>query len=231
MKEATKLISEDIESGKYFTEARSWFNKVHLQPLSEIFVMFIVLSALAFMLFTLLVNIYGVFPVTTKVKTVVFMPNTINYYPTLKKIGEKNKTTREVVAQYLCKRYVIAREAYDYPKLSSSYNFIFRSSSKQLFDEYYQALALSNPDSPIVLYKDQNTVTVDINEETIQTDNGTGVIKFTTNLYDKRNKLVSSRKLTANIAFYLDENYNFEKSVDSKLDFIVTKYDVQEITQ
>lgn len=228
MEETAKLIADDIESGKYFTEARFWYNRVHLQPLSETSVMSLIVAVLAAIVLLVSYNLYAIFPEKTKVQTVLYLPSTLEKYPVLSNIAQPGKTTKQVVVEYLCGRYVLARESYNYNSLIYGYNFIFRSSSKQLFDAYYQNLALANPNSPIVLYKEDKTVTVDIDEENIQADTGNGVVKFTSTIRDKQGKMISTAKWMAELSFYID-NYDFSKSINAPLSFIVTKYDVKQI--
>jgi len=229
MEAAAKLIAEDIESGKYFVEARHWYNRVYLQPLSEISIVF---TMMAIFLGTLLVvsyNVYSVFPIVTKVDTLAFLPSTLDYYPVIKNIENPEKTTKQVVTEYLCGRYVKAMEEYNYSNLTYNYNFIFRSSSKQLFDNYYQNLVISNPNSPLVLYQDTKTVEVTIIDTAVQVSTSNAVVKFNRIVRNAQNKELSNTNMVANINFYID-NYDFSKSINSRLNFIVTKYDTKQIT-
>lgn len=229
MDSKSNLIVEEVKSGKYFTEARDWYNRVHVQPLSEISYLGFICIMLVIMLGTALMNLYAAFPVTKKINAVINLPNTLEYYPVIKSIDQPGQSTKAVVTKYLCKRYVLARESYDYAQLSSSYSFIFRSSSRLVFDSYYQSIALSNPNSPIVVYKDKSTVTVDILEENIQTEQGKGNIKFTRLYKDKWGKQFAKRTATATFSFYIDPNFDFSKSDNKPLSFIVTSYEVQDI--
>ena len=154
----------------------------------------------------------------------------IPIYPVIKNIAEPGKTTKQVVAEYLCGRYIKAMESYTYSDLAYSYNFIFRSSSKQLFDNYYQNLAISNPNSPLVLYQDTKTVEVIILDTNVQVETGNAVVRFNKIVRDAQNKQLSNTNLVTNMSFYLD-NYDFSKSINSRLNFIVTKYDTKQITK
>jgi type IV secretion system protein VirB8 len=229
MEAAAKLIAEDIESGKYFVEARHWYNRVYLQPLSETSIVFITMIAFVIALIFATYNLYSIFPRVTKVDVLAFLPDTLNKYAVVKDISDPKKTTRQVVAEYLCGRYVKAMESYDYKDLAYSYNFVFRSSSKQLFDTYYQSLAISNPHSPLVLYQDTKTVEAKVIDVNMQINTGNAIVKFNKIVRDEKGRQLANNDFVANISFYLD-NYDFSKSVSSKLSFIVTKYDTKQIT-
>jgi type IV secretion system protein VirB8 len=225
MEATAKLIAEDIDSGKYFAEARQWYNKIYLQPLSETSILVTIVTILLAVFLITSYNLYSVFPRVRQVNTMVFLPSTLYVYPTIKNIAQAGKTTKQVVAEYLCGKYIQARESYDYSTLIYNYNFIFRSSTKPLFDSYYQNLIISNPSSPIVLYKDTQIITTAINNTVVDLNTGTATVRFTTTLYDHQSKIISTNQWVATIGFYLD-NYDFSKSINSQLNFIVTKYNV-----
>ncbi len=229
MEATAQLIAEDIDSGKYFLEARHWYNRLYLQPLSE--VSMVLSLAVLFLCISLMIayNLYSVFPVTKKVNTVVMLPNTLNVHPIITSISQPDKSTRQVIAEYLCGRYVKAREGYDYNNLVYGYNFIFRSSTKELFDMYYKGLAISNPNSPIVLYRDHKTIRINI-IDTQQLEDDTVVVKFTATINNHKGKVISHTAWIANLSFYLS-NYNYQKPMNSKLDFIITKYDVKQVVK
>ena len=80
MEAAAKLIAEDIESGKYFVEARHWYNRVYLQPLSETSIVFTMMAIFVGTLLVVTYNLYSVFPIVTKVETLAFLPSTLSSY-------------------------------------------------------------------------------------------------------------------------------------------------------
>jgi type IV secretory pathway component VirB8 len=229
MEAAAKLIAEDIKTGKYFAEARHWYNRVYLQPLSETSIVFTMMAIFVGTLLVVTYNLFSIFPIVTKVDTLAFLPSTLENYPVIKNIAKPEKTTKEVVLEYLCDRYVKAIESYNYSNLIYNYNFIFRSSSKQLFDNYYQNLAISNPNSPLVLYQDTKTVEIIIIDTNVQVSTGSAIVKFNKIVRDAQNKELSNTYLTSNLNFYID-NYDFSKSINSRLNFIVTKYNTKQTT-
>lgn len=240
MEGSAKLIAEEIESKRYFLEARKWYADIFLQPTRDAALMIIASTALIFIVTFTMYNVSNVFPLSKKVDVVLSLRDTIKYYATLKNISEGDKSTKQVVTEYLCANYVKARESYNTNRFPANYYFVLHSSSKEIFDVYHKYITESN-DSPIMLHKNGYTVEIETISSSLNTQNDSSNIeldgskkydsvnvKFTKKVYDASKALISSSNLEANVMFYLSD-YDFSKSVSSKLDFIVTHYDVKEI--
>ena len=80
-----------------------------------------------------------------------------------------------------------------------------------------------------MLYQDTKTVEVTIIDTAVQVSTSNAVVKFNRIVRNAQNKELSNTNMVANINFYID-NYDFSKSINSRLNFIVTKYDTKQIT-
>lgn len=229
MKASAKLMAKEIENGNYFLEARKWYNDIFLYPARDAALM--LLSSLFFVVMAGIVvyNITSIFPLSRSVTVVVPMENTVDFYPTLHRVAEKGKSTRDAVAESLGAKYVKARESYNVGRYRANYLFLMNSSGKDIFDQYYNHINPSiNKESPLVLYKGGGESVVNIISSEFDTKTNLINVKFSKKSYNKLGSLISSSFLEADIDFYLSD-YDFKKSTSGKIEFIVTKYDVKDL--
>ncbi len=232
MDSTNKFISQEIDSGRYFSEAREWYKYVFVKPASDAAFMIVVSSIVLIVLTISLSSIYSIYPMIQKVKIVVFLEDTINFYPNLKRISDQNKTVKQAVIEYLCSKYVKSKEGYDKKKFKANYNFILRSSAKNIFANYYQKLTEENEDDTDYSIAKLNKIGGKINIEIISTSfdkkNNRVTVKFHKKIYNKVGKALSDLILEAQIKYYISD-YDFTKSTNTKLKFIVTQYELKQI--
>ena len=131
-----RAVALQIENGQYFAEAIVWYNKVFIFPLRDACIMqifaYLLLVAVTIMLF----NVYRVFPLVAQVKVVVTVNDTINFIPKIV-TASPSGSTKEFIVSNLAEKYLKSREGYNPRRFKSDYLFVLRSSSKQIFDNYY----------------------------------------------------------------------------------------------
>ena len=147
-------ITETIKSGSYFSDAREWYAKKYLLPLTHR-AFLIMLTALSIFLAIVAVRVFTTFlPLVEVVPIAVSVDNSVEQISRLKYIGKPKEDSNESVMKYLAARYVEAREAYDYESFRSGLKLTYLKdfSSRPEFDKYKE-LINDNVKSPLFVYK------------------------------------------------------------------------------
>lgn len=223
-----KRIKENIENGRYFVEARKWYNSVFLFPIRGNAFMLGSSISIILVLFFVFYGLYNIFPLSQQVKVVVFINDTITYSPYVRNISESGKSAQEAILEYLAEKYVKSREIYDPMKFKQNYNYILRSSDKKIFDEYYNRISNKDDNNPAVLYKNGDRDTFRTISKTYDAKNNFIVLKFAKENYNIISGKKAVQDFVANIGFYVSD-YDFSESKNGRVNFIVTHYEVQEI--
>jgi type IV secretion system protein VirB8 len=232
MDERAQAIAEEIESGAYFVEARHWYNRIFVYPLRAYALMRLMSYAAIVIAVAMAWNVYRVFPLVTELKVIARVNNAALFYPTLLKPNDSHKTTRQFVTESLVAKYVNARESYVPERYKTNYNFLLKSSAKKIFDDYYSYITSKKADSPLNLYLKKQVVKVRVlkTESDPDPDANKVTVTFDKDIFSVYGELQSSSRWKADIEFYLSK-YDFSKSVEAKLDFIVTNYAVSEVKE
>lgn len=227
MDERAKAIAKIIETGEYFSEARNWYNKIFIYPLRDFAIMQLIGYIVIIMTCLMVANIYRVLPLVEKINVIAHLNNTIDFFPKIISPPE-SKTPRQFVTEELAAKYVTSRESYDSKRFRKDYVFILKSSSKQIFDKYYSYINSKSPNSPLNLSANQKLAKVKILSKESAPNANKVIIVFNKDTFDIFGAFQSSSKWKADIEFYLS-NYDFSKSTNATLDFIVKKYTVSEV--
>lgn len=226
MDQVASQVTQDVESGKYFSEAKEWYHHIYIKPASECALMYIfAMGAIALWCITIF-NLYSVFSYNKDITIVARLNNTIDYYPKLKRLADHYD---QDIIKFMASNYVKAKESYVPNDFQNNYKFIYRNSSKEVFDKYKQYIAPSNPKSPLVLYGWQGKITVDI-KEVLYNDDKNLTVMFTKKGYDNYNKLLFTQNLKALIKYRM-ENIDFKTKKESRINFAVDGYSVNEVKQ
>jgi type IV secretory pathway component VirB8 len=228
MDERAQAIAEDIESGAYFAEARHWYSRIFVYPLRAYALMRMVSYAAIVLALAMAWNVYSVFPLVTQLKVIARVNNTSLFYPVLLRPSDSKKTTKQFITESLAAKYVNARESYQPERYKTNYNFLLKSSSKKIFDDYYSYITSKKAESPLNLYLKKQVVKVRVLKTELALDANKVTVTFGKDIFNVYGEIQSSSRWKADIEFYLSK-YDFSKSVEAKLDFIVTNYTVSEV--
>ena len=152
----------------------------------------------------------------------------VYFYPKLKPISDKDKSTKQVVVEYLGSKYVQARESYDSRRFSSRYYFVLHSSVKEVFDEYYHAIQDIDKPGIAVLRKHGGKADIEIISKFLGKEDDSVNIRFRKKIYDEDKNLLSNSIWEAKMRYHLSD-YDFTKSTNARINFIVTQYDLKKI--
>jgi len=225
MNPVSKQIVQDVDSGKYFAEAREWYNDVFIKPVYETATMYIYAICSFILCGIVAFNLYGIFPNKENVTVVAKISDTLTHYPKLKEI--RSNTGTEII-KYIANNYVKARESYDPYQFRDSYIFVFRNSSRPVFDFYQKYINTGNPASPLVSYGWDGRIDVEINSTELNDKNNL-TVRFTKKGYDKYNRTVFVQNLESSIDYQIGK-YEFDSKKVVPIDFKVQSYVVKEIS-
>ena len=210
----------------YFQEAIQWYLDMYLTPLRDAKRMFMLSLACLFALCAALLFIYNTFPLKQSVSIVVPLKNTIDFRPVLR-VLDATKPTKELVVNYLCTKYITARESYDTNRFGSDYAFILHSSSRGVFDSYYQSFADGKNKEAQEVYKDHGKGIVRILDIESDLKSHTAQVKFSKTLIKAKGEIGKTKNYLAKMTYSMSK-YDFNKSTTQTLDFTIHKYDVTE---
>ena len=164
MTEDHKKIAESIRSGKYFVDARDWFEAVYIGPVSERS-FFLIIATLAG-----LIALFGFISISR------LMPMT-KHEPILIRAGDRAQEVQAslvplaphhaaqnpAITQFFLARYVEMRESFDARTFLADARFLQSQSTPDAYAMFVQAYNPQNPQSPFAALGDlgQRLVTVD----------------------------------------------------------------------
>jgi len=162
-KQYYRELSQKIETGEYFEEAREWYIKKYLQYFIERTYLIILLSALL-VIGVISINYYfDILPIKKSLPVKVTISNTADFSTRITYLGSKTKDfdINEILIKYFSKRFVDAIESYDYrndfQKLKINKNIIQTLGSDEILAYYLDKISIRNRDSILLKYR-KNTM-------------------------------------------------------------------------
>jgi len=220
-------IKEYISDGRYFLDARKWYTYKYLSPITHKVWAFYTASILVIMLAAACININQLLPIQ----------QTISYAIAVEK---KNSTTDEnaniirmddsdteitpvhFIATTLLQNYIINRESYDYNKLTKQFLHIKNSSTRIIFQRFYDYMNINNPDSPVIRYQKYAQRNIVINNISFVSNNE-AMIEFKSIAKDTSGKTFEDLKWQAQVGFEMSD-IKTKLPGGSKFNFTVTDY-------
>lgn len=233
MDEVTKSIQQAEESGEYYKDSQEWYAYHYIKPFTERSFLMIFAAVLFVCVLVMFSTVAGIHPIRQEIPYMVQTDDSVDYILSIKGIGEGFDSMHNAVASYILKRYVEAYESYDYKNLKDQLNYIYNTSSQQVYSDFYQYMSLENPQSPIQEYQRGARRVVEVTNVSFppnveRPDRAIVTFKATVENF-KTNKYTDSywsTKLVFNLPDI--ERIAHEKNTD-KIDFIVTAYEVEQV--
>lgn len=215
-----KSIQEYVRSGEYFTDARKWYNLKYAAPIIERSSILITCLVIVLVGCVVGLNISAFFPIIQQVKYTILSKDVYNYNATITRADQNNEPI-EFIANIMVKDYVKKREQYDYDKLKQQVTFVQNSSTRIVFNDFYEFIGIDNPISPIMRY--QKYINRDITILSSQyTKHGEAIVLFES-LAKNNGKIFENMVWQATISFEIDK-INLKLPSNSKFNFVVTNY-------
>ena len=149
MTEDYKKIAESVRSGKYFTEARGWFEAIYIGPVSErsFFLIIAVLSALI-ALFGF-VSISRLMPITRRDPILIHAGERAEeVQASLLPLAPNHIPQNPAIVKFFLVQYVEMRESYDSRTFANDAKVIAAQSTTSVYNAYANAYSPLNPQSP-----------------------------------------------------------------------------------
>lgn len=239
MKQDRAKISEMVKSGRYFTEFFEFYSVKYLYQLtirSQFLILFALLGFAAFTSFETFKQDYK----TSSLAFAIYAVDEVKYFPILKPLATKKESIEVSVARYMIDRYVKLRERYDpmdYTEDSATayQNRIYALSSRQMIDQYQAFInPETNPDSPILKYKNRIIRNVTIKSINLLPENGvtdSAEVIFDVMYYNKTTKEFSPKEEYQAMVKYIINNIDRVYSKEEKLYFAVTDYNTYKLSK
>ncbi len=161
MAEQNIELYKNIKSGEYFKEALNWYNLKYVYPLVQrSYFIFITIICVFIIIFTF-ISLYNFLPLIRPVSISVGLENLADDFAEIKVMPEKNDPNLEV-KKFLLSEYVKARESYAFDDIEKNLGFIKNMSSETEYLKFANFMNIRNPNSPILRYKQNATVSVKI---------------------------------------------------------------------
>lgn len=233
MSKEQKEIAEKIRDGSYFEDAREWYARKYLYPVTERTLLVFLAGITGFLFFISTANLKHIIDSSSEpIPVVISVKDSTNQFSIIKPLANDQDTTQEAVARYLIIDYLKTREEYS-PKDSEAESLkrnlrkIKRSSSKSVLNQYKDYMSETNKYSPIIRFGNHTTRDIVINNFKFQgddTSSGKATILFSaeTNNHDKQQK----SNWNAVIHFRLPDIETIAKT-GSPLRFLVKYYHIK----
>ncbi|KAF8818898.1 VirB8 family type IV secretion system protein [Rickettsia endosymbiont of Cardiosporidium cionae] len=224
----SKISLKNIESGEYFSNIYKYYINRYLVIKQH--KAFLVVVALILFIFNLSIVIsIGMMPKLTTQKR--YAVNIDSHYnaknATIHKINASSQDIITKITEFIIKNYVITRESYDYTQLNQQLLLIKNSSSKKVFEDFYNYISSSNPNSsPRIRYKSLNKK-IEVLSISHQ-DEHNAVVIFNSKVIDDSNQMIEYFTWQAVINYSIDKitlnQYPAVKDIKNNISFVVNKY-------
>lgn len=157
-------IAKSIEDGTYYAAARSWYSEIFHTPIAQCSYYAILLVLTVLNLYFSFFALTGIFPLNKPIPFTIYSNSVLDDVTRIRRLAESNKEDRNVaLMKYLLTSYVINRESYSLDKYELRYRNIWSNSTAQVFDNYKQAVSVTNTQSPYRQYTNlaRRLITVD----------------------------------------------------------------------
>jgi type IV secretory pathway component VirB8 len=156
-------IAEKIRSGEFFRESRNMYDFTVHDPMVERYLYLLISGLAAAILIVAIIAVNGLYPLKGSVPFIVSSNNIVEDRPNIHSlIAKKGESPSAAVLRFVAQNYVKLREEYDINTFDRNVNGVQSQSSPELFQEYQQQSAPSNPESPIAQYQRHSRRTVNV---------------------------------------------------------------------
>lgn len=169
MTDNNKEISEKIRDGSYYEEAKQWYFRKYLSPITDRSYVLVIacLIGIAF-----LISAYNTWQLKKSMDAkrdypfIVNAENSTDDFSHIKSLGDDSETAQQAIAKYLVIDYIRTREEYTKDMLGEKYKRILkkikRTSTASVLSEYKNYMNDLNPYSPLIRYSDHSERKIEI---------------------------------------------------------------------
>lgn len=219
-------ILKSLESKQYFIDARIWYIRKYIYPITERSIM--ITFSLIFLIIAIIIAcmINSLYPNQFKIPVAINIANSIDYSPKIDKINNKVDDPRLLIAKRLASYYVKNRESYNYPQLEEQSIKLSNLSTKFIYKEWYNNLSFDNPNSSINLYKDNHIRSIIIQSIDLNKLISNGLI---INYQATVREIKTNQQVVNNYQVKLAYSMNELDINQQKFNFVVTEYESRQL--
>lgn len=161
MKEIALSLREEVESGRYFQEAKRWYFYRFIYPICErniafIFALLMLLASVA------LFNNEALIPRQPNFLNLGFsVEDSFGITPNLIELPDGLANPALALSNHLLTRYVAARESYDYENRKRQFYYVWHNSNEEVYNSFTQQFDSRNPFSLLNIWRDNYIRTVE----------------------------------------------------------------------
>ncbi len=236
MDDLNRSIIREIQSGRYYINARKWYANKFIYVIAERSYLAIITSAFIIALCILGFFYMEINPLSQQSSYLISLPDITKQYAVVKAIGDAERSPQMNINKYMLGQYVIQRESYTFKKitaeLAGNNEFIKKTSSNEEYLKYKNYISINNPYSPVLLYRTNNKVDIRITKTMLLKQEINATYNKATIYYDSiLTSFITGKVTTTKMA--VDINYQIEdinKAIDKrKLNFLVLSYYIYKI--
>lgn len=182
MTDDSHKIAESIRSGRYFEDARAWYQAVYIGPISERTFFLIIATLAAATAFIAIISVFSLMPLVSRPAIIIPAQSSAeDVVPRLTNLREKRQNAQEAVAQFFVLQYVAAWERYSAEMLQENALFVHAQSDEATYNAYLAQYDASNPQSPTVKLGHEGSVDISVQavRMNFKGDGGTAEVDFT----------------------------------------------------
>lgn len=215
-------MSQQIEDGRYFYEARQWYNLLYIGPIPER-IFFLIITSISLVIFVFAItSVYNLLPIKPRVPFVYRASDMLNELPSMIRFKAPNEPSNPALIKYHLGLYTTMRESYDEKHFLLRWAYAKHYSDPSAFQEYDRLTNPNNPRSAIRQFGKYSDVKVTIESVTYNREviPYKGVVNYSTELVGPGVK--KKTNWTANLTFeYTDltETDHFDEKLK---DYVLT---------
>ncbi len=174
-------VAELIRSGKYFSEARSWFQALYIGPIAERSFFLLVAIMAGLIALVGFVALMTFLPLTERPALLVATTAPDRVIPVINRVRPTGQKLETALERFLLQEYVERRESYTAQEYAINLAFIRAHSEASVFASYDALYGAANPRSPVAILGTSGKRIATV--QTIALNGATqAVVKFSTEL-------------------------------------------------
>ncbi|WP_347938607.1 VirB8/TrbF family protein [Rickettsia oklahomensis] len=217
----TNAIQEYIKSGKYFIDARQWYNFKYILPLSHRSLLLLTCTTFTLLLTLICININILLPINKKVSYLI--KNDAEQQAIITNTQHSSLANPYIsIANILLQNYVKQREEYNYDLLKEQFIFIKNTSTSIVYMQFANFMNIDNPLSPVIRYQKLYKRSINILSINNINDNE-AVVMFESLAKNSTGEILEKMIWESRIGFIMD-SIGINISPNTAFNFTVTNY-------
>lgn len=149
MSQEQQHVAELIRSGRYYSEARGWYEALYIGPISERSFFLVVAGLASLVALVAFIAVMGLMPITWKPAVLVRNTALDTGVPSLVPMSQRGADMNQGIVQFMVANYVGRREGYNAVEYPLNAKFVAAQSDAPTRAAYEATYGKGNPRSPV----------------------------------------------------------------------------------